>query len=95
MEDTLVQKYTFKDFQSDQEVRWCPGCDDYVIHRSGGLAAYSKHRAGSRGAPCHRVGDVWWLGVGSIIYSVSDPGCLPRAGSISGASRQRSARTAV
>ena len=33
MEDTVV-KYTFKDFQSDQEVRWCPGCDDYVILRS-------------------------------------------------------------
>ncbi len=29
-----VKKYTFKDFQSDQEVRWCPGCDDYVILRS-------------------------------------------------------------
>jgi 2-oxoglutarate ferredoxin oxidoreductase subunit beta len=27
-------KYTFKDFQSDQEVRWCPGCDDYVILRA-------------------------------------------------------------
>jgi len=27
-------KYTFKDFTSDQEVRWCPGCDDYVILRS-------------------------------------------------------------
>jgi 2-oxoglutarate ferredoxin oxidoreductase subunit beta len=26
--------YTFKDFASDQEVRWCPGCDDYVILRS-------------------------------------------------------------
>jgi len=34
MEDTAIQKYTFKDFQSDQEVRWCPGCDDYVILRS-------------------------------------------------------------
>ena len=32
--DTAVKKYTFKDFQSDQEVRWCPGCDDYVILRS-------------------------------------------------------------
>lgn len=31
---TAVQKYTFKDFTSDQEVRWCPGCDDYVILRS-------------------------------------------------------------
>ncbi|PID68817.1 MAG: 2-oxoacid:ferredoxin oxidoreductase subunit beta [Flavobacteriia bacterium] len=28
------KKYTFKDFQSDQEVRWCPGCDDYVILRA-------------------------------------------------------------
>jgi len=34
MEDTLDKKYTFKDFASDQEVRWCPGCDDYVILRS-------------------------------------------------------------
>ncbi len=34
MEDTIVKKYTFKDFASDQEVRWCPGCDDYVILRS-------------------------------------------------------------
>lgn len=34
METTEVQSYTFKDFASDQEVRWCPGCDDYVILRS-------------------------------------------------------------
>jgi len=34
MEDTAIKKYTFKDFQSDQEVRWCPGCDDYVILRA-------------------------------------------------------------
>jgi len=32
--ETAVKKYTFKDFTSDQEVRWCPGCDDYVILRS-------------------------------------------------------------
>ncbi|HHB77802.1 MAG TPA: 2-oxoacid:ferredoxin oxidoreductase subunit beta [Saprospiraceae bacterium] len=31
---TDVKKYTFKDFASDQEVRWCPGCDDYVILRA-------------------------------------------------------------
>lgn len=31
---TAEKKYTFKDFTSDQEVRWCPGCDDYVILRS-------------------------------------------------------------
>ena len=34
METTAVKQYTFKDFASDQEVRWCPGCDDYVILRS-------------------------------------------------------------
>ena len=34
MEATAVKEYTFKDFTSDQEVRWCPGCDDYVILRS-------------------------------------------------------------
>ena len=25
------QKYTAKDFQSDQDIRWCPGCGDYSI----------------------------------------------------------------
>jgi 2-oxoglutarate ferredoxin oxidoreductase subunit beta len=34
METTVVKKYTYKDFESNQEVRWCPGCDDYVILRS-------------------------------------------------------------
>ncbi|NRD21894.1 2-oxoacid:ferredoxin oxidoreductase subunit beta [Winogradskyella litoriviva] len=34
MEATLEKKYTFKDFASNQEVRWCPGCDDYVILRA-------------------------------------------------------------
>ncbi|AUP79931.1 2-oxoacid:ferredoxin oxidoreductase subunit beta [Flavivirga eckloniae] len=32
--ETAAKKYTFKDFASDQEVRWCPGCDDYVILRA-------------------------------------------------------------
>ncbi|MGH2567137.1 MAG: 2-oxoacid:ferredoxin oxidoreductase subunit beta, partial [Bacteroidota bacterium] len=26
-----LPKYTAKDFQSDQDVRWCPGCGDYSI----------------------------------------------------------------
>jgi len=26
-----VTTYTRKDFQTDQEVRWCPGCGDYTI----------------------------------------------------------------
>lgn len=34
METTTKDKLTFKDFASDQEVRWCPGCDDYVILRA-------------------------------------------------------------
>ena len=29
-----LPNYTFKDFASDQEVRWCPGCGDYVILRA-------------------------------------------------------------
>jgi len=34
MKTTAVKEYTYKDFASDQEVRWCPGCDDYVILRA-------------------------------------------------------------
>jgi 2-oxoglutarate ferredoxin oxidoreductase subunit beta len=30
MEETAV-KYTAKDFKSDQEVRWCPGCGDHAV----------------------------------------------------------------
>jgi 2-oxoglutarate ferredoxin oxidoreductase subunit beta len=26
-----VKKYTKADFQTDQEVRWCPGCGDYAV----------------------------------------------------------------
>ena len=25
---------TFKDFKSDQEVRWCPGCGDHAVLNS-------------------------------------------------------------
>jgi len=28
---TTLPVYTKKDFQTDQEVRWCPGCGDYAI----------------------------------------------------------------
>jgi 2-oxoglutarate ferredoxin oxidoreductase subunit beta len=31
MTETTVNKYTPKDFKSDQEVRWCPGCGDHAI----------------------------------------------------------------
>ena len=26
-----TEKLTAKDFTSDQQVRWCPGCGDYTI----------------------------------------------------------------
>ncbi len=35
--DTTLPAYTAKDFTSDQDVRWCPGCGDYAI-----LAAVRK-----------------------------------------------------
>jgi len=31
MTEILVNKYTPKDFKSDQEVRWCPGCGDHAV----------------------------------------------------------------
>jgi 2-oxoglutarate/2-oxoacid ferredoxin oxidoreductase subunit beta len=31
MAETAQAKLTIKDFQSDQDVRWCPGCGDYSI----------------------------------------------------------------
>ncbi len=31
MTTTALPLYTKKDFQTDQEVRWCPGCGDYAI----------------------------------------------------------------
>ncbi|MBT8485641.1 MAG: 2-oxoacid:ferredoxin oxidoreductase subunit beta [Phycisphaerae bacterium] len=37
MPDTALPTYKAKDFTTDQEVRWCPGCGDYAI-----LAAVRK-----------------------------------------------------
>src|SRR5574342_135491 len=31
MPEPTAVKLTAKDFKSDQEVRWCPGCGDYAI----------------------------------------------------------------
>lgn len=33
MENSIkeIKKYTAKDFQSEQDVRWCPGCGDYSV----------------------------------------------------------------
>ena len=27
----IMPRYTFKEFKSDQEVRWCPGCGDHGV----------------------------------------------------------------
>ena len=34
MSDSTVTLTTKKDWASDQEVRWCPGCGDYEIGRA-------------------------------------------------------------
>ncbi len=31
MNDMTPFQTTLKDWESDQEVRWCPGCGDYAI----------------------------------------------------------------
>ena len=31
MADTITKKYSPRDFKSDQEVRWCPGCGDHSV----------------------------------------------------------------
>jgi len=36
-ETTIAPALTAKDFATDQEVRWCPGCGDYSI-----LAQFQK-----------------------------------------------------
>ena len=34
MNEMVHEKLTAKDFATDQEVRWCPGCGDYAILKS-------------------------------------------------------------
>jgi 2-oxoglutarate ferredoxin oxidoreductase subunit beta len=31
MTELVANKYTAKDFKSDQEIRWCPGCGDHAV----------------------------------------------------------------
>jgi len=48
-----------KDFQTDQDVRWCPGCGDYAI-----LAAVQRALA-KQGVPGHRIATVAGIGCSS------------------------------
>jgi 2-oxoglutarate/2-oxoacid ferredoxin oxidoreductase subunit beta len=34
MDEAHINKYSPKDFKSDQEVRWCPGCGDHAVLNS-------------------------------------------------------------
>ena len=52
-------KYTTKDFQSDQEVRWCPGCGDYSI------LAQAQRIMPDIGIPKHRIVFVSGIGCSS------------------------------
>ena len=50
MSDTTAKTLTKKDFASDQEVRWCPGCGDYAI-----LSAVQKYLADAGKDPANTV----------------------------------------
>ena len=52
-------KYTAKDFQSDQEVRWCPGCGDYSI------LAQAQRIMPDIGIPKHQIVFVSGIGCSS------------------------------
>ena len=51
MTDTAVPLTTKKDWTSDQEVRWCPGCGDYGILLAV-QTADARARRGARRTPC-------------------------------------------
>lgn len=52
-------KYTSKDFQSDQDVRWCPGCGDYSI------LAQTQRVMPDLGIPKHKLVFVSGIGCSS------------------------------
>jgi 2-oxoglutarate ferredoxin oxidoreductase subunit beta len=52
-------KYTAKDFQSDQDVRWCPGCGDYSI------LAQTQRIMPDLGIPRHKIVFVSGIGCSS------------------------------
>jgi 2-oxoglutarate ferredoxin oxidoreductase subunit beta len=56
---TAPVKYTSKDFQSDQDVRWCPGCGDYSI------LAQNQRILPDLGIPRHKMVFVSGIGCSS------------------------------
>ncbi|MGD0581769.1 MAG: 2-oxoacid:ferredoxin oxidoreductase subunit beta [Bacteroidales bacterium] len=59
MSETEVIKYTAKDFKSDQEVRWCPGCGDHAV-----LSAVQKALA-EIGVPKEKIAFISGIGCSS------------------------------
>jgi len=52
----VVGTLTKKDFTSENEVRWCPGCGDYAILRPSSRSCRARHRGGRHGLRVgHRV----------------------------------------
>jgi 2-oxoglutarate ferredoxin oxidoreductase subunit beta len=54
-----IPKYSAKDFQSDQDVRWCPGCGDYSI------LAQTQRIMPDLGIPKHKLVFVSGIGCSS------------------------------
>jgi 2-oxoglutarate ferredoxin oxidoreductase subunit beta len=66
MEDTLAEaasfelpKYTSRDFSTNQDVRWCPGCGDYSI------LAQTQRIMPDLGIPRHKIAFVSGIGCSS------------------------------
>ncbi|MCH7526791.1 MAG: 2-oxoacid:ferredoxin oxidoreductase subunit beta, partial [Planctomycetes bacterium] len=57
--DVQVEQLTAKDFASDQDVRWCPGCGDYSI------LAQTKKVLAKLGVPKEKVVFVSGIGCSS------------------------------
>jgi 2-oxoglutarate ferredoxin oxidoreductase subunit beta len=57
--DFQMPKYSAKDFQSDQDVRWCPGCGDYSI------LAQAQRIMPDLGIPRHKIVFVSGIGCSS------------------------------
>ena len=71
MSEPVTLKLTAKDFKTDQEVRWCPGCGDYAI-----LAAVQSFMP-ELGIPKERIVFVSGIGCSSRFpYYMDTYGCL-------------------
>jgi len=60
-----TSKFTSKDLQTDQEVRWCPGCGDYSI------LAQAQRIIPDVGIPRHQIVFISGIGCSSrfpILY---------------------------